>query len=96
MTVQRFRRPVHVFVGLGFPHLVSTVQEVRQLLDEWTGSRCQKYAQALALCHSALACEEHVDVLCAAFEAFARAHGILAPDPIEVSVSRTAEDWMTA
>jgi hypothetical protein len=96
MSAQRFSRPVHVFVGLGFPHAVSSVQEAREVLDEWTGRRNPKYAAADALCQSAFAREEDVEAACAAFEAFAEANGILAPDAIERAVARAAEEWMTA
>lgn len=96
MSAQRFNRPVHVFVGLGFPHAVSSVQEARQVLDEWTGRHSPKYTATVALCQSALARMEDVEAARVAFEAFALAHGILAPDAIELVVARAAEEWMKA
>jgi hypothetical protein len=96
MSAHRFNHPVHVFVGLGFPHAVSSVQEARQILDEWTGRHSPKYTASVALCQSALARKEDVEAARAAFEAFALAHGILAPDAIELAVARAAEEWMAA
>ncbi|WP_063827810.1 DUF982 domain-containing protein [Mesorhizobium loti] len=96
MSAHLFSRPVHVFVGLGFPHAVSSVQEARQVLDEWTGRHSPKYAATLALCQSALARKDDVEAARIAFEAFAQAHGILAPEAIELAVARAAEEWMTA
>ena len=96
MSTHRFSSPVHVFVGLGFPHAVSSVQEARQVLDEWTGRHSPKYMATVALCQSALARKEDVESARAAFEAFALAHGILAPDAIELAISRAADEWMTA
>lgn len=96
MSAHRFSRPVHVFVGLGFPHAVSSLQEARQVLDEWTGRHSPKYMATVALCKSARGRKEDVESVRVAFEAFALAHGILAPDAIELAVARAAEEWMTA
>ncbi|MBZ9684678.1 MULTISPECIES: DUF982 domain-containing protein [unclassified Mesorhizobium] len=96
MSVHRFSHPVHVFVGLGFPHPVTSVQEAVQVLDEWTGRRSPIYEAAAALCRSALADKRDIEAACATFEAYAQAHGIQAPDPTELAVARAADDWMTA
>ncbi|MBZ9739635.1 DUF982 domain-containing protein [Mesorhizobium sp. B2-3-12] len=96
MSLHRFSHPVHVFVGLGFPHPVTSVQEAVEVLDEWAGIRSPIYEAAAALCRSALADKRDIEAACATFEAYARAHGIQAPDPIEVAVAGAADAWMTA
>ena len=96
MTAKSFIRPVPVFVGLGFPYEVSSVLEAYQFLEEWTGSRSPIYAATLAVCHSALVGDKDIESARVAFEAFARARGILAPDAIELAAARAADEWMTA
>ena len=96
MTAKSFIRPVPVFVGLGFPYEVSSVLEAYKFLEEWTGSRSPTYAATLAVCHSALVGDKDVESARVAFEAFARARGILAPDAIELAAARAADEWMTA
>jgi hypothetical protein len=95
MSAMRFSRPVAVFVGLGFPHEIDSVFEAYQFLDEWTGSRSPSQAAALALCQAALGGECDADAVRVAFEAFAAARGILAPDALELAAARAAEEWMT-
>ena len=83
MKVVSFSHPVNVFVGLGFPCEISSVMQACQVLDEWSGSRTSTYATASAVCHAALAGMSDVELARAAFEAFALARGILAPDTPE-------------
>jgi len=87
MTVVSFSHPVNVFVGLGFPCEISSVIEACQVLDEWSGSRTSTYTATAAACHAALAGMGDVESARAAFEAFARARGILAPDTPEPSAA---------
>lgn len=96
MAAKSFIRPVPVFFGLGFPYEVSSVLEAYQFLEEWTGSCSPMYAATLAVCHSALVGNKDVESARVAFEAFARARGILAPDAIELAAARAADEWMTA
>ncbi|MBZ9991654.1 DUF982 domain-containing protein [Mesorhizobium sp. BH1-1-5] len=83
MKVRSFSHPVHVFVGLGFPCEISSVAEACQVLDDWSGARTSAHAVSSIVCRSALVGTADVEVARVAFEAFARAQGILAPDALE-------------
>ena len=96
MAMEAFARPVHIFVGLGFPYEVSSVQEAYQVLSEWTGSRSPTYQATLAICQSALLGEKDSEAVRFAFEAFAKSRGILAPDALDLAAARAADEWMTA
>ena len=80
LKVISFSHPVNVFVGLGFPYEISSLMEACQVLDEWSGSRTSTYEATSAACRAALAGKTDVEAARLAFEAFARAGGILAPD----------------
>ncbi|TWG93788.1 uncharacterized protein DUF982 [Mesorhizobium sp. J18] len=91
-----FTRPVSIFVGLGFPRDVETVQEAWEVLHEWNGARGPTYAAALLACRSALAGKLTTKKARDAFVAFAKAAGILAPDALETATTRAAQDWLAA
>jgi hypothetical protein len=76
-----FERPVTVFVGLGFPTAVSSVQEAYALLNEWPPSK-QNSAHTVALnaCRAALAGEIDAETARGMFLAFARRSDLLAPE----------------
>lgn len=95
MTDNRFSKSVSIFVGMGFPLGVHSVLEARQVLDEWSGSRSPAYAAALLACQSGLIGEQNVEAVRVSFEAFAKSHGILAPDAIELAATHMAEEWLT-
>lgn len=80
LSVLSFSQPVNVFVGLGFPYEISSLMEACQVLDEWSGSRTSTYEATSAACRAALAGKTDVESARLAFEAFARAGGILASD----------------
>lgn len=90
-----FAKPVSIFVGLGFPRDVETVEEAFEILNEWVGSRSPTHEQALAAARTALT-EGNVAVARLAFEAFARKTGILAPDALELAAAKAADEWLTA
>jgi len=96
MPVHHFSRPVSVFVGLGLPREINSVLDAYQFLDEWAASRSPSHAATVALCQAALAGEGDSETVRVAFEAFAGARGILAPDAMELAVARAAEEWMLA
>ena len=96
MSAKLFSKPVAVFVGLGFPYEINSDIEAYQFLDEWTGSRSPSHAAAMALCQAAISGEQDVETVRVAFEAFAAARGILAPDAVELAVARAAKEWMPA
>ena len=90
-----FTKPVSIFVGLGFPRDVETVDEAFEILTEWVGSRSPAHEQALAATHTALT-DGNVSAARLAFEAFARKTGILAPDALELAAAKAADEWLTA
>lgn len=96
MTTKRFTRPVSIYIGLGFPRDVETVQEAREVLHEWSGARGPAYTAALLACQSALAGELAIEDARRAFETFASTIGIIAPDALSETAARAAEDWLAA
>jgi len=78
---RQFSQPVSVFIGLGLAHDVGSVSEAFELLNEWCcGGRGPAHEAAFDACRAAFACECDDETARQAFEAFARAAGILAPD----------------
>lgn len=96
MHSKHFAQPVSIFVGLGFPRDIETVSEALQTLIEWPGSRSPTHAMALNVCRAASAGEIDAATARVAFEAFARARGILAPEALMETAIRAADDWMAA
>jgi hypothetical protein len=88
----RFDRPVSIFVGLGFPHDVETVQQAHQLLTEWSvASRGPHHAPALEYCEAALAGGVPAASVREAFETFARDRGVLASDALAAGALNVAK-----
>jgi hypothetical protein len=95
VKIRRFERPVAIFVGLGFPREVDSVLEAYQVLTEWpSGSRGPAHGMALDSCRAALTDEVDGEAVRAAFEAFARERGILAPDALAQSAMAAAQEWI--
>ncbi len=90
-----FAKPVSIFVGLGFPRDVETVDEAFEILTEWVGSRSPTHEQALSAVRAALA-GASVPLARLAFEAFTRKTGILAPDAMELAAAKAADEWLSA
>ncbi len=90
-----FVKPVSIFVGLGFPRDVESVEAAYEILDEWAGSRSPTHRQALAAVRGALT-DGSVTVARLAFEAFARKTGILAPEALELAAAKAADEWLAA
>lgn len=90
-----FARPVPIFVGLGFPMDVESVEAAFEVLNEWSGSRGFAHAAALAAVRAALL-GGSVSTAQSAFEAFASKVGILAPEALEIAAMRAAEEWLSA
>lgn len=90
-----FARPVPIFVGLGFPMDVESVEAAFEVLNEWSGSRGFAHAAALAAVRAALL-GGSVSAAHTAFEAFASKVGILAPEALEIAAMRAAEEWLSA
>jgi hypothetical protein len=93
MNTNRFAQPVSIFIGLGFPREIETVSEAFQVLNEWDGVRTPTHATALNVCHASCAGEVDVEVARVAFEAFARARGILAPDALATAAKQVVDEW---
>ncbi len=93
MTTNRFAQPVSIFIGLGFPHEIETVSEAFQVLNEWDGVRSPTHATALSVCLAACAGEVDGEAARVAFEAFARARGILAPDALAMAAKQVIDEW---
>lgn len=96
MGDRRFSHPVSIFIGMGFPYDIESVGDAYVVLNEWPGSRSPTFTAAFGVCKAALAGKKDPESARIAFEAFARARGILAPDALELAVARAAEEWMTA
>jgi hypothetical protein len=77
MHTRQFARPVSILVGLGFPRKIKSVDEAFRVLNEWTGTRSPTYRMAFNICHAAALGESDAEKARLAFEAFARARGIL-------------------
>lgn len=90
-----FARPVPIFVGLGFPMDVESVEAAFEVLNEWSGSRGIAHAEALAAVRAALI-GGSVSTAHSSFEAFASKVGVLAPEALELAAIRAAEEWLSA
>ena len=85
--MKAFANPVVVLVGLGFPRAVATVAQAWQVLNEWPGSRrSNPHAVALDVCRLALLGTHDVETARDAFDMFARAYDILAPEAVAANV----------
>jgi hypothetical protein len=83
-----FKRPIRIFVGLGFPREIDSLLDAWQILTEWpAGSRRCEHATAVEACGEAFTNPKKVETARKVFEQFARASGILAEDAV-VSASR--------
>ncbi|PDT44561.1 DUF982 domain-containing protein [Sinorhizobium fredii] len=81
MEHDRFRHPVPIFVGLGFPAEIHGVREAYTWLNEWPPSkRNPAHTIALDACKAALAGEIDAEIARTALVACARRANLLAPD----------------
>ena len=79
MLAQPFEKPVHVWVGLGFPRQLNTVVDAYQFASEWGGNSPEQRA-AIRACKAALAGEVEPETARGVFAAFARSKDILVED----------------
>ncbi|THK35735.1 DUF982 domain-containing protein [Ensifer sp. MPMI2T] len=85
MEHDRFRHPVPIFVGLGFPAEIDGVREAYAWLNEWPPSkRNPTHAIALDACKAALAGEIDAEIARTALVACARRANLLAPDAVTI------------
>lgn len=96
MNSKRFAQPVSIFVGLGFPRDIETASEAFQVLIEWPGARSPTHTMALNVCRAAATGDVEAATARLAFEAFARARGVLAPEALAETAIRAADEWMAA
>jgi hypothetical protein len=79
MLAQPFLKPVHVWVGLGFPRQLNTVVDAYQFASEWGGNSPEQRA-AVRACRAALAGDIDTETARGVFTAFARKKDILVED----------------
>ena len=97
MPSRQFSRPVSIFIGLGFAHDIGSVREAFELLNNWPFSqRGPAHGPAMDACRAALACECDYETTRQALEAFARAHGILAPETPTENKQEPEDEWTAA
>jgi hypothetical protein len=76
-----FRRPLVVYVGLGFPRQIADVEEGFMLLNEMPSAlRGPSHSAATNACRAAMNGEIDAETARGVVEAFARARGILAQE----------------
>lgn len=81
MTLNTFRKPLRMLVGLGFPRDIHSPLEALAYLNEAPASfRSGAYKMALKACQAALSGEIEAETARGTFEAYARKHDLLAPD----------------
>lgn len=83
----RFERPVSIFMGLGFPTTIESVETAQQVLDAWEERRGPAWTAASNACHAARDGAIEPDTVRGIFAAFARAHGILVPDAAAIDAA---------
>ena len=79
MLAQPFLKPVHVWVGLGFPRQLNTVADAYQFAADWSGNSPEQRA-AIRACRAALAGDIDTETARGVFTAFARKKDILIED----------------
>lgn len=96
MSAMDFRKPVTIFVGLGFPFDVESVLDAHRVLTDWVGSRDYSHKMALSSCLNAIHGNSTTEAAREQFEAFASIRGILAAEALQATVARAAKDWLAA
>ncbi|MGX9147958.1 DUF982 domain-containing protein [Mesorhizobium sp. 128a] len=92
MLSRPFKRPVRVWVGLGFPRQLNTVADAYQFAVEWCGNSPEQKA-AVRACKAALVGDVDPESARGIFVAFARKKDILMEETTYPSFdSRSAPD----
>ena len=90
MDHTRFRKPVDILVGLGFPRRIESAIEGYILLQDWPhADRNRAHAIALNACKAAIAGDVDPETAYAAFTAFADRQGLLLPSQAAWRPERT-------
>ncbi|TPI09267.1 DUF982 domain-containing protein [Mesorhizobium sp. B4-1-3] len=79
MLAKPFEKPIHVWVGLGFPRQLNTVADAYQFVIDWCGNSPEQKAAIRAL-RAALAGDVDAETARGVFVAFARKKDILIED----------------
>jgi len=79
MLAQSFKKPIRVWVGLGFPRQLNTVVDAYQFAMEWCGNSPEQRA-AIRACKAALSGDVDAETARGVFSAFARKKDILLQD----------------
>ncbi len=90
MLAQPFMKPIHVWVGLGFPRQINTVMDAYQFLMDWSGNSPEQRA-AIRACKAALAGDVDTETARGVFIAFARKKDILLEDAAVPPAVRKAQ-----
>jgi hypothetical protein len=90
-----FRRPVTLYVGLGFPRQIDDAEEAFMLLNEMPFAvRGPAHAAALKACRAAMHGEVNAETARGVVEAFARSKGILADEAIASMAMEAKRDLL--
>lgn len=76
MLSQPFKKPIRVWVGLGFPRQLNTVVDAYQFVVDWCGNSPEQKA-AIRACKAALAGDVDAETARGVFVVFARKKDIL-------------------
>jgi hypothetical protein len=79
MLSQPFEKPVHVWVGLGFPRRLNSVVDAYQFVVDWCGNSPEQRA-AIRACKAALAGDIDAETARGILVQFARKRDILVED----------------
>ena len=79
MLAKSFEKPIHVWVGLGFPRQLNTVVDAYHFAVDWCGNSPEQKA-AIRACKAALAGDIDAETASGVFAAFARRKDFLIED----------------
>lgn len=90
MLSQPFRKPVRVWVGLGFPRQLNSVVDAYQFVVDWCGNSPEQKA-AIRACKAALAGEIDAETARGILVRFAEKKDILVEDGATPSLTSTGQ-----
>jgi len=90
MLSKPFDKPVHVWVGLGFPRRLNSVVDAYQFATEWCGNSPEQKA-AIRACKAALLGEIDPETARGIFVAFAKKKGLVAEDWIPPPIRKARQ-----
>lgn len=94
-AITDFRRPLVVYVGLGFPRQIADAEEAFILLNEMPSAmHGPSHSAARNACRAAMNGEIDAETARGVVEAFARARGILAQEAVAEFAMETRHDLL--